>query len=249
MTRHRTRWALPMVAALSLQVSGCGDNPDTASPHSDIASPSPEATASSTARQSWTLLSDEPEDVPLEPGDYALTVNGATQKLAVVQAPQGFMNYGGWTFVADQPFHAMGYVAAARVFRDPCGSTRHSKYATARSPGPTVADLARALVAQKGAVTSTPAPVTIDGHAGLYLEYRVSKEVDVPGCEDRTFDIFTTGPGGWYLEASREQAGIWILDVDGDRVVLAWVAVPGVTRDQMRDMTDMVESTRFVNSQ
>ena len=52
-----------------------------------------------------------------------------------------------------------------------------------------------------------------------------------------TFDIFTTGPGGWYLEASREQAHIWILDVDGDRVILAWVAVPGVTRAQMNDMT------------
>lgn len=111
-----------------------------------------------------------------------------------------------------------------------------------------MADLAAALVAQKGALTSAPAPVTIDGHAGLYLEYRVSKGVDVAGREDRTFDIFTTGPGGWYLEASRERAGIWILNVDGDRVVLGWVAAPGVTRDQMNDMTDMVESTRFVNS-
>jgi hypothetical protein len=248
MTRHRTRWALPIVAALSLQVSGCGDNPDTAAPHSDIASSSREATASSTAQQTWTLLSDEPEGVQLAAGDYALTANGATQKLAVVRAPDGFMNFGGWTFVADEPFHAMGYVTADRVFRDPCGSTRHSKYATARDPGPTVADLAEALVAQKGAVTSAPTPVTIDGHAGLYLEYRVSKGVHVAGCEDRAFDIFTTGPGGWYLEASRERAGIWILDVDGDRVVLAWVAVPGVTRDQMNDMTAMVESTRFVNS-
>jgi len=249
MTRHRTRWALPIAAALSMQVSACGDNPDTAATHSDIASSSPEANApSAITQQAWTLLSDEPEDVPLEEGDYALTANGATQKRAVVRAPQGFSNYRGWTFVADEPFHAMGYVTADRVFQDPCGSTRHSKYATARDPGPTVADLAEALIAQKGAVTSTPAPVTIDGHAGLHLEYRISKGVDVTGCEDRAFDIFTTGPGGWYLEASREQADIWILDVDGDRVVLAWVAVPGVTRDQMNDMTAMVESARFVNS-
>ncbi len=248
MTRHRTRWALPIMAALSLQISGCGDNPDSAAPHSDIASSSPEATASSTAQQTWTLLSDEPEDVPLDAGDYALTVNGVARKLAVVPAPAGFTNYGGWTFVADEPFHAMGYVTADRVFRDPCGSTRHSKYDTARDPGPTVANLAQALVAQKGAQTSAPAPVTIDGHTGLYLEYRVSKEVDVAGCEDRAFDIFTTGPGGWYFEAPRERASIWILDVDGDRVVLAWVAVPGVTHGHMKDMTDMVESTRFVDS-
>ncbi len=248
MTRHRTRSALLTVAALSLPLNGCGDNPDTAPTHSDIAPSSPKATASSTAQQTWTLLSDEPEDVPLEAGDYALTVNGSARKLAVVRAPEGFMNYRGWTFVADEPFHAMGYMTADRVFRDPCGSTRHSKYETARAPGPTVADLAEALVAQKGAQTSAPAPVTIDGHAGLYLEYRVSKGVDVAGCEDRAFDIFTTGPGGWYLEASRERAAIWILDVDGDRVVLAWVAVPGVTRGQMNEMTHMVESTRFVEA-
>lgn len=248
MTRHRPRWALLIVAALPLPLSGCGDKPDTAPPHSDTASSSSEASAPSAAQHTWALLSDEPEDVPLKPGDYALTVNGAAPKLAVVRAPEGFTNYGGWTFVADEPFHAMGYVTADQVFRDPCGSTRHSKYDTARDPGPSVSDLAEALVAQKGALTSAPAPVTIDGHAGLYLKYRVSKGVDVAGCEDRAFDIFTTGPGGWYLEASREQARIWILNVDGDRVVLAWVAVPGVTRGQMNDLTDMVESTRFVNS-
>jgi hypothetical protein len=169
-------------------------------------------------------------------------------KLAVVRAPDGFTNYRGWTFVAEEPLHAMGYVTADRVFRDSCGSVHHSKYNTARDPGPTVADLADALVAQKGALTSTPAPVTIDGHAGLYLEYRVSTGVDVGACEDRAFDIFTTGPGGWYLERSREQARMWILNVDGEHVVLAWVAAPGVTRDHMNDLTDMVESDRFVNS-
>lgn len=126
MNRHHVRWALPLLATLSLQVSGCGDKPN-ASTHSDIASASSQATASSSAQQTWTLLSDEPEDVLLEAGDYALTANGATQKRAVVRAPKGFMNYGGWTFVADEPFHAMGYVTADRVFRDPCGSTRHSK--------------------------------------------------------------------------------------------------------------------------
>lgn len=49
MTRHRTRWALLIVAALPLPLSGCGDNPDTAPPHSDTASSS-EASASSAAQ-------------------------------------------------------------------------------------------------------------------------------------------------------------------------------------------------------
>ena len=158
------------------------------------------------------------------------------------------MDHGGWTVISGEPFHAVGYLTAALAFRDPCGSSSRSKYTTTSDPGPTVADLAEALVTQRGARTSTPVPVTVDGHAGLYLEYQVSPRVDVASCEDRAFDLFTTGPGGgWYLEASRERADFWILDVGGDRVVLAWVAAPGVTRAQMSDMTDTVRSTRFVD--
>lgn len=38
------------------------------------------------------LLSDEPEGVPLKPGDYALTANGVAPERAVVRAPEGFTN-------------------------------------------------------------------------------------------------------------------------------------------------------------
>jgi hypothetical protein len=101
-------------------------------------------------------------------------------------------------------------------------------------------------VAQKGAVTSTPVPVTVDGHPGLHLTYQVGKGIDVRACQGSAFDIFSTGPGAWYLEAERERADIWILDVDGERLVLAWVAMRGVTRAQMREMDQMVRSAHFV---
>lgn len=112
-----------------------------------------------------------------------------------------------------------------------------------------MADLAQALVAQKGAVTSKPVPVAVDGHHGLYLTYQVAKGINVWKCEAHAFDIFSTGPGAWYLEdASRERAAIWILNVDGERLILGWVAVPGVTRAQMRQMTRMVETAHFVEA-
>jgi hypothetical protein len=113
-------------------------------------------------------------------------------------------------------------------------------------PGPSAKDLAKALVAQKGAETSKPVPVTVGGYRGQYLTYQVGKGIDVLQCEASAFDIFSTGPGSWYLEASRERAAIWILDVDGERLVLAWVAVPGVPRAAMREMTHMVQSAHFV---
>lgn len=239
------RRALLLAAAMSLPLTSCNASPSAGPSVSASPNVSPGVRPSET-EPAWKLLADEPEDVPLGAGAYALTANGVAEQLAVVQVSAGFSNYGGWTFVKGEPFRALGYVTADRVFRDPCGPKRHSKYETARNPGPTVADLAAALVAQKGARTSAPARVTIDGHDGLSLEYRVPQSIDVRKCEDRAFDLFTTGPGGWYLEASGERAHIWILDVDGDRLVLAWVANPGTTRAQRDDLTQMVESARFV---
>ena len=244
MSRHPTRGNLALMAAVSLLLAGCSDNTSRASITEPSTSPSGQATDTSTAQPSWTLLSDAPEDAPLPAGDYGLAANGVSGKVAVVRAPGGYQQLGGWTFVTGEPFRAMGFVTADRVYPDPCGL--HGNAKSAVDPGSSVQDLAAALVAQKGVTASAPRPVTVHGHDGLYLDYRVSRGVDVTGCGDQAFDIFSTGPGSWYLEASRERAAIWILDVDGERLVLSWVAMPGVTRGAMREMTRMVESARFV---
>jgi hypothetical protein len=41
----------------------------------------------------------------------------------------------------------------------------------------------------------------------------------------------------------------WILDVDGVRVVLVAIEEPGITPAQVDELTDMVESVRFVEPQ
>jgi hypothetical protein len=247
MARHSTRGILPLLAAASLLITACSDDTSTATPPESSPTPSSGTTDGTTdVGPPWRLLSEEPEDVQLDPGAYGLTPNGVSDHVAVVQAPKGYQNIGGWTFVTGEPFRAMGFVTADRVPPDPCGSEGHSKFDAAVDPGPSVEDLADALVAQKGAVTSKPVPVTVDGHQGLYLTYQVGKGIDVAKCEAQAFDIFSTGPGAWYLETARERAAIWILEVDGERLVLSWVAFPGVTGAQTREMTDMVDSARFV---
>jgi hypothetical protein len=253
MTRHPARGILPLLAAASLLLTACSDDTSPATQEESSSTPS-STTPSSGATDgvtdvgpSWKLLSSEPDDVPLAAGAYGLIANGVSDHVVVVQAPEGYHSSGGWTLVISEPFRAMGFLTADLVPPDPCGSEGGDKFAAAVDPGPSVEDLAEALVAQKGAVTSEPVPVTINGRQGLYLTYRVARGIDVAQCEARAFDIFSTGPDGvQYLGASRERAAIWILDVDGERLVLVWVAVPGVTRAQMREMTRMVQSARFV---
>jgi hypothetical protein len=258
MTRRSTRAILPLLAAAPLLIAGCSDNAQGAAAKASTTTSTSSATDDTTAgAPPWTLLSNEPEGVPLDARVYALAPSGSSQYVVLIRAPEGYQGFGGWTFVAGEsatsgeagtPFHAMGSLTAERVYPDPCGSLRR-KAQTLADPGPTVADLAKALVAQKGATTSSPRPVTLDGHKGLYLDYQVSKGVDVRDCGAHAFDIFGTETGGasWYLETARERAAIWILDVDGERLVLSWVAFPGVTRAQMREMTEMAESARFVD--
>ncbi len=248
MTRRLNRGILPLLAAASLLLTACSDNTSDTTQAESSTTPSSDATDGATdAQPPWTLLSDEPDHTQLAAGAYGLTANGVSTHVAVIQAPEGYQSFGGWTFLTGEPFHAMGFHTAELVPPDPCGSKGGDKFKAAVDPGPSVKDLAEALVAQKGATTSEPVPVTVDGHRGLYLTYQVAKGIDVLRCEERAFDGFSTGPDGvWYLEAARERAAIWILDVDGERLVLAWVAEPGVSWAQMREMTRMVESARFV---
>jgi hypothetical protein len=248
MTRHPTRGILPLLAAASMLLAACSDDTDGAARTQPHATSSSDAVAGTPdAGPPWKPLAAQLDNVPLAAGTYGLTANGVSDHVAVIRAPEGYRKLGGWTFVAGEPFRGLGFVTADRVPPDPCGSEgRRSKFDRAVDPGPSVEELTRALVAQKGAVTSRPVPVTLDGHPGRYLTYRVAKGVDVSKCEAGAFDIFSTGPGSWWLEASRERAAIWILDVDGERLVLAWVAVPGVTRAHLREMTRMVESAGFV---
>jgi len=249
MTRHSTRGILPLLAAASLLLTACSDDTSDTTQAESSTTPSTSATDGTTdVGPPWTYLAGEPDDVPLAAGAYGLTANGVSDQVVVIQAPEGYRRFEEGTFLhlEHEPFRAMVLRTAERVPADPCGSEGGDKFAAAVDPGPSVRDLAEALVAQKGAATSEPVPVTINGHHGLYLTYQVAKGIDVLKCEAQAFDIFSTGPGAWYLEAARERAAIWILDVDGERLVLAWVAVPGVTRAQMREMTRMVESARFV---
>jgi hypothetical protein len=190
-----------------------------------------------------------PEDALLPAGAYGLTAyGGASNKVAVVQAPEGFSRYDDWTFVTDEPFpHAMGYLTVDKVYSRPCAPTLRAQVASLVDPGPTVQDLADGLAAQPGVLTSDPVPVTVDGYHGVYLDYRLSRHSYSKACPEGELPILTTQEGEWVLGEPHERAAIWILDVDGERLVLSWVAVPGVTPAQTQQLTDMVTSAHFVD--
>ena len=107
--------------------------------------------------------------------------------------------------------------------------------------GPTVDDLATAL-ASRPDVTFGPVDVTLDGYSGRYLEVTGQ---GVPGgsCFDRT-QWTVDGPSGPVTRGSLylERDLIWILDVDGTRVVVDAFWQDGVSEEDEAEARRIVES-------
>jgi hypothetical protein len=249
-----SRWTVTMTGlALAAALGACGDDgSDTtgADPPPSTSTTGTPTTGSPSPTHSWTLLSDVGEGT-VDAGAYGLIPGGSPVKsVAVVRAPAGYTQFDGRVFTyPHDPGRLLGFFTADRIFGDPCGTKGlRAKTQTLKKVGPTVKDLATALTEQKWATTSTPVPVTLDGYDGLYLDYRIAKGVDVTRCEEKAFDIFTTAPaydGGMWLANSGDRVAMWILDVEGDRVVQFWIAEPGTTKAQIKELNAMANSTTF----
>ncbi len=143
-----------------------------------------------------------------------------------------------------------------RVYGHPC-----QWQGTLFQPGPTVDDLAEALVDIPLRDATQPVDVTLDGYAGKYLEWSVPAEIetephgeftsfagcDVTGDGDRAFESWTGKAGGSdrYQQAAGQIDRLWILDVDGTRLVIDAFEMPYATAAEREELTEVVESTRF----
>jgi hypothetical protein len=140
------------------------------------------------------------------------------------------------------------------VPRNPCHSIGHLS-----DPGPTVDDLVAALQAQSMRHATAPEDVMLAGYAGKYLEWSVPKgmlvtgDSDFAGCDvqpdgHRNF-VSWVGAGG-VGERWQQMAGqvdrLWVLDVDGQRLVVDASYSPDTTQAQRDEEDRIVRSIRFV---
>ena len=227
------------VATMVVALAGCDD--DVAATAQD--SPTPTVAGTITARPSG-----RPSDLvgyrgPLEPGRYSMAAWGRRGETrlprAVLEVPEGYFSNGGWAVDAgsdtaepDQ-FGEIMVWPVTHVFDDIC-NTRSTRV------GPTTRDLARALAAQDGSTTTPPLPVTLDGHRGLYLELTTSTYA---GCR---IDLWRNSPEFVY---GQDTGGIthhlWILDVDGTRLVVAVSNYPDQTPAQHQELIDIAKTIHF----
>ena len=118
--------------------------------------------------------------------------------------------------------------------------------------GPTPRELADGLAAQPGLDVRATRPVTLDGATGVALEVRVPPDFDATACQDlgETEDdlmLFSTTEGNTWTWGPGYVGRWWILDVDGERVVVMNACDQDCTAKDLRTLGTMTESITFTS--
>ena len=128
-------------------------------------------------------------------------------------------------------------------------------------PGPTVENLVDALVAQKLRNATEPIPVSLGGHDGMYLEWSVpadwvvTGDADFEGCDVEPsnghldfISFYGNGIGERYQQVAGQVDRLWILDVDGQRLLVDATYSPDASLAERDELEAIAESIRFVDA-
>jgi hypothetical protein len=174
-----------------------------------------------------------------------------------VQVPPGWSTTDGHFVINDTDAEVLGISVwdVGEVARDPCHSVRNLV-----DPGPTVEDLVAALVAQPMRHASTPTDVKLGGYEGQYLEWSVPPDMvvtgdaDFKGCDaqpngHRDFVSWLgDGLGERYQQVAGQVDRLWVLDVDGQRLVVDATYSPDASEAVREELGRIAESIRFVDA-
>lgn len=179
----------------------------------------------------------------LAPGCWAIKVRGLPDSpLAELDLPAGFSGNDAWVWVndvGDDEWGAITLVSVGDVYPDPC-----ARGGNPPKVGPSVADFSRALAAQKVTTKTAPIPVSVDGHEGVYLEVSVPVGFHLSSCPGEEFILWEAGEESPGLDASFVSR-YWVLDVDGQRVVLVVNTNTRATDATVARFTRIAESATF----
>ena len=192
----------------------------------------PRATPSQTPSSTATAVPVKrlPSDGPLGAGRYAMRMTDAPVDVEFTVG-NGWTS-GGWYINTDTS--SIGFWTVPNVYTDACDIATLPDAAI----GPTVDDLVSALDGQRNTDMSSPVDVVVDGHTGVRVDLSPTKRTPDP-CEFLTLWTDPNGEPGRAIDLSESGSQVqpvWILDVDGERVVIvAWsFTVDGAAADFSR---------------
>jgi hypothetical protein len=112
-------------------------------------------------------------------------------------------------------------------------------------PGPTVDDLAAALAALPGLDATTPTAVTVDGHPGKQLTLTAPDSIASCSLTDGAMLLWQLPLGATFTLEAAQQRSLWIVDVDGQRLVISADRFPTTTADDLAEAQGILDSIRI----
>jgi hypothetical protein len=254
--RHKVLSRLVAIAAVAALAAAIGLFATELSGHRATTSPTPTTQPASTpSAESTPAPTSSPGVAALTAGTHAALVvaSGNTYPEYTVVVPKGWFEQDGNFIItgATRPVLGVSVWDVGQVYRDPCHWLGQGF-----DPGPGVANLVAALVAQKLRNATTPTDVTLAGYAGKYLEWSVPADMkssawsEFDACDraggDHNFNSWLTyGVGYRYEEVPGQVDQLWVLDVNGQRLVVDATYSPDTTQGDRAELEQVVQSLRF----
>ena len=153
----------------------------------------------------------------------------------------------GMSVVKGEPIFGVTFWTVADLYADPC-----QRVLVDPPVGPTVDDLASAWTNVPVVGLSAATDITIDGYAGQQIEFTVPDYTLDENCDYTTFALWRDGgrddaaaaPSFW-AQGPNEHHQLWILDVDGTRVVITATSFPDISPQDRADLNEILESIRI----
>lgn len=188
---------------------------------------------------------------PLTVGDLSPMAAGAYVTGDPFLARVTFTLPGGWEGNMGGPYFVdLGQVSGPTavtlgifdtVYADPCD---YNKGPIAPRPGSSVDELANALAALPNLTVTTPTDITIDGFHGKQLT--MTAPSSLAGCSlspDGDMRIWDYPLGATFGMSAGDRVRVWILDVDGQRLVIESTEPTGqtaVTKSEVQGVLDSI---------
>jgi hypothetical protein len=194
------------------------------------------------------------ENIPLEPGTYvaqpfAELVNPEADEEArainvTLTVPDGWRSFGGGSVLPVEANSSegpdgmsLGFGQVHGLYSDPCEAIGAADVAV----GPTVEDLASALAEQTAYEVTSPTDVTLGGYSGKRMDLLLPSEGEYEACI--THRRFHPWEGSIYAQGLGNRWHLWILDVDGVRVIVHsqdFEATPAQDQVELQAIVDSI---------
>ena len=251
----KTCYGRSLALAVVLALGACSSGSDT----TGAAATSPVTTTTDLTPTILDILAGEAKPFTnLRPGTYSLDpdLDPATPLRVTYDVPfEGWQSWIGAAKISDTGWVEVSITTVTNLVTDGCRD-----HSWADPPvGPSVEDLATSLAdLAPFRVTSPPEDVSTYGYSGTHLELTVPK--DLPIADDGTFTGCDEGKlKSWVAAIDAGEPGdafygytgpgfteeFWILDVDGDRLMIEAGRSPGSPPENLDELRAILDSIRI----